>query len=355
MLDKAKSSHRGEATMKTDPIISTQALGFPWACFDPFLFCAYHEDRFPAGNAGLGPKDSLQGRNLGQDFDNKDGWNMYHGHVVPGFPRHPHRGFETVTVVRKGYVDHSDSLGAVARYGQGDAQWLTTGSGISHTEMFPLLNSFGPNPTELFQIWLNLPPSKKMAAANFKIVWAETQPRASFGSEGGPKTELNLVAGSLSGLQAPPPPPDSWAAFEGSEVTIATITMQAGAAWVLPMAQAGLSRTLYLHKGSLHCAGKSLTGRQCIRLHSGMDVALEAGAEGCDLLLLQGKPIAAPVVQYGPFVLNTRQELEDTFRDYRNTEFGGWPWPDDAPVHAASEGRFARYPGGREERPPSKP
>ena len=110
----------------------------PWKTFDPFLFCVHHRDDYPAGDARLGPVTPLSGRNIGQDFDNKDGWNMYHGDVVPGFPRHPHRGFETVTVTRRGFVDHSDSLGATARYGEGDVQWMTAGSGIVHAEMFPL-------------------------------------------------------------------------------------------------------------------------------------------------------------------------------------------------------------------------
>jgi hypothetical protein len=106
----------------------------PWKTFDPFLFCVHHKDDYPAGNAELGPGAALVGRNIGEDFANKDGWNMYHGDVVPGFPRHPHRGFETVTVTRRGFVDHSDSLGATARYGEGDVQWMTAGSGIVHAQ-----------------------------------------------------------------------------------------------------------------------------------------------------------------------------------------------------------------------------
>jgi hypothetical protein len=87
----------------------------PWPTEDPFLFAVHHDDSFPPGDPStLGPADrsSLRGRNMGADFGGKDGWSMYHGEVVPGFPKHPHRGFETVTIARSGLVDHSDSLGA---------------------------------------------------------------------------------------------------------------------------------------------------------------------------------------------------------------------------------------------------
>ena len=148
-------------------VLETLPLGFPWQTADPFLFCVHHDDAYPAGNESMGPAAPLAGRNLGQDFEGKDGWRMYHGEVVPGFPQHPHRGFETVTIVRRGYIDHSDSLGATARFGSGDVQWLTAGGGIVHSEMFPLLERNEPNPLELFQIWLNLPSEDKAVDAYF--------------------------------------------------------------------------------------------------------------------------------------------------------------------------------------------
>ena len=337
--------------MPDDAILGLETLGFPWVCKDPFLFCAYHGDAYPAGNASMGPITPLKGRDLGQDFANLNGWNMYHGHTVPGFPQHPHRGFETVTICRQGYVDHSDSLGATARYGQGDAQWLTTGAGISHSEMYPLIRDDRPNPAETFQIWLNLAPDKKMAPPRFSIVWNEKQPRQSSGPEG-QQAHLVLIAGALAGLQAPPPPPDSWASAPGSEVVIATLKLEEGARWTLPASLPGVGRSLYLFKGKkLKAAGQSIEGPRILRLKPDTEVELFAEEGVCELLLLQGRPIGKPVAQYGPFVMNTRSELEQAFDDYRSTGFGGWPWPDDAPVHPRDSGRFARFADGKEEKP----
>src|SRR5262249_42294889 len=187
------------------------AVGFEWPPLEPFLFCVHHDDAYPAGNDKLGPAASLVGRALGQDFAGKDGWRMYHGTVVPGFPQHPHRGFETVTIVRKGLIDHSDSLGATARFGPGDAQWITAGAGIVHAEMFPLLERERPNPLELFQIWLNLPKKDKLAPPHFSMFWARDIPVVIAQDERGRSATVALYAGSLEGKTSPPPPPHSWA------------------------------------------------------------------------------------------------------------------------------------------------
>ena len=126
----------------------------------------------------MGPAASLAGRDIGQDFSRKDGWSMYHGDAVPGFPAHPHRGFETVTVVRKGLIDHSDSLGATARFGQGDVQWLTAGGGIVHSEMFPLLDedaaqSAGAVP----DLAEPAGAAARWCAPHFTMFWADDIPR----------------------------------------------------------------------------------------------------------------------------------------------------------------------------------
>ena len=118
---------------------------------------------------------------------------MYHGLQVPRFPSHPHRGFETVTIVRKGLIDHSDSLRATARYGGGDVQWLTAGASIVHAEMFPPLNRQAPNPLELFQIWLNLPARSKFVPPHFTMFWSEQVPQHRSGSNAA--THIACIAG----------------------------------------------------------------------------------------------------------------------------------------------------------------
>ena len=327
-------------------------LGFPWQTVDPFLFCVHHDDAYPVGNAQLGPDASLQGRDLGQDFAGKDGWRMYHGKVVPGFPPHPHRGFETVTIVRRGYIDHSDSLGAAARFGHGDVQWLTAGAGIVHAEMFPLLSRTEPNPVELFQIWLNLPRADKLAPPHFSMFWHEQIPELVATDADGKVTRVCVVAGELAELRALAPPPHSWAARPDAGLCIWTIRMQAGARWQLPAAAPGVERTLYLFKGpALQLGEETLRTAHAAQLTAADPVALRAGDGECELLLLAGKPIGEPVVQYGPFVMNTRAEIQQAMQDYQRTGFGGWPWPEGDPVHAREAGRFARHADGRVESP----
>jgi quercetin 2,3-dioxygenase len=323
----------------------------PWITFDPFLFCVHHRDDYPSGNAALGPDAVLEGRTIGEDFANKDGWNMYHGDVVPGFPRHPHRGFETVTVTRRGFVDHSDSLGATARYGQGDVQWMTAGSGIEHAEMFPLLDERAKNPAELFQIWLNLPARSKFARPYFSMFWKSQVPRLTFADERGRAAIVTLVAGSFGDARPPAPPPDSWAANPEASVAIWSLELQPGARFELPRTAPGIDRTLYVFEGAGVRVGEAdVQPVTAVRLRHDLAIALEGGPAPSEILLLQGRPIGEPVVKYGPFVMNRRSEIEQAIRDFRSARFGAWPWQGNAPVHARDSGRFAIHADGRKER-----
>ena len=339
--------------MPNSAVLAVKPLDFPWETADPFLFCAYHDDAYPRANGALGPATSLAGRDIGQDFSRKDGWSMYHGDSVPGFPAHPHRGFETVTIVRKGLIDHSDSLGATARFGGGDVQWVTAGRGIVHSEMFPLLKDDQENPLELFQIWLNLPRRNKMAEPHFTMLWAGEIPRRVVADAAGGKTEVAVIAGRFGDLAPLPPPPDSWAAQDAADVAIWTLRMEPGAGLSLPPATlAGTQRTLYFFKGDTAMVGGQLvTAPAAITLDPGVEVALAAGDQVAEFLLLQGHPIGEPVAQYGPFVMNTQQEIQQAMQDYRRTQFGGWKFGDAAPVHGKEPKRFARYPDGRVEEP----
>jgi hypothetical protein len=328
--------------------------GPPWVTADPFLFCVHHVDAYPAANEKLGPAAPLRGRSIGQDFANKDGWNMYHGAEVPGFPQHPHRGFETVTVVRRGLVDHSDSLGAKARYGRGDTQWLTAGAGISHAEMFPLLDRAAPNPAELFQIWLNLPAEDKMAPPHFTMLWADQIPTVTLRDAAGRASDVLIAAGELEGRRPPAPPPKSWAARPDSDVAIWTIRMEPGAKLTLPPARRGdVLRTLYVFQGrTVRVDGGEVRVKHAALVDPTLPLELEAGDAEVEILMLQGRPIGQPVAQHGPFVMNTRAELQKAFQDYQRTRFGGWPWDRDDPTHGADPGRFAQHVDGRVERRP---
>ncbi|MBF4693515.1 pirin family protein [Fusibacter ferrireducens] len=322
-------------------------LGFVWETQDPFLYCVHHRDDYPEGNEVLGPKETLEGRLLGEDFDERNAWKMYHGKTVPGFPEHPHRGFETVTVVLEGYIDHFDSAGASGRYGDGDVQWMTAGSGLQHAEMFPLIKANERNPLHLFQIWLNLPKKNKFVAPHYKMLWNEEIPKIKKKDEFGKISEIILIAGEFEGEMSAAPAPDSWASEPEHKLSIWVVKMEAHAKLTIENTSATLNRSLYLYKGSELMVNASVLKVN----HSGQLKPLERidiqnGSEASEWLLLQGEPINEPVVQYGPFVMNTEQEIHEAYSDYHKTRFGGWPWERPDPVHSRETPRFAKYANG---------
>ena len=336
----------------SENVLAVAPLGFPWQTLDPFLFCVHHLDFYPEGNDAMGPATSLAGRNLGHDFEIKDGWRMYHGHTIPGFPQHPHRGFETITLARQGFIDHSDSMGATARFGNGDVQWMTAGKGVVHSEMFPLVHRDKPNTTELFQIWLNLPRADKMVDPYFTMFWAETVPRSSFRDAAGKTTEVTFIAGGIPFAESPPPPPNSWASRDQADVAVWTIRMEAGATWTLPATGPDSNRVLYFFDGdTLTLAGRDVDSGHAIQVRPDAEIDVVAGNEPVELLMLQGRPIGEPVAQHGPFVMNHPGEIRQAMIDYQQTQFGGWPWSSDFPAHDRDKGRFAVHGDGREETP----
>ena len=321
-------------------------LGFPWKTQDPFLFCVYHRDLFPKGNKLQGPDRSLlDGRVIGQDFTIKDGWRMYHGQNVPGFPQHPHRGFETITVVPEGLVDHSDSMGATGRFGHGDVQWMTAGKGVLHSEMFPLVNEDKGNPLLLFQIWLNLPKRSKFVQPHYKMLWHEDIP--SYYAE---RAEVKIIAGDFNEVKSLEPTPDSWAAAVKNQVAVWLIKLEENGSLELPTSDEQTNRTIYLYQGSaVTIDDQVIQKEQGAELECTQETVLQNSGEEAHLLLLQGKPMNEPVVQQGPFVMNTQQEIYEAIQDYQRTQFGGWPWPKNEFVHPREKGRFALHSDGTEE------
>jgi redox-sensitive bicupin YhaK (pirin superfamily) len=345
----------------THPVRVRKPLSSPWPGADPFLFIAHHTDHYPASDGAQGVPAALRaGRDGQSDFSGRNGFSLYHAAPVPGFPAHPHRGFETVTIVEQGLVDHADSLGATARYGDGDVQWLTAGAGVMHAEMFPLRHADADNPLDLYQIWLNLPPEDKMVPPAFTMLWAPAIPLYRHGPDNAQAT-VKVIAGRYTPVEGgpaivpPSPAPDSWAAKEANEVAIWRVSLAPGARLTLPgAAGASTLRTLYFHKGQqLQVAGQRSFGPELLEVDA--TAALELFNDGSDtavVMVLQGAPIGAPVAAMGPFVMNTEAELQQARRDFGRTQFGGWPWPASGPVHPAGETRFARHPGSeRIERP----
>jgi quercetin 2,3-dioxygenase len=257
-----------------------------------------------------------------------------------------------VTVVLKGTIDHFDSLSAAARYSEGDVQWITAGSGLQHSEMFALLDRNEPNRLELFQIWLNLPRASKNARPHFEMLWRDQVPCKMLLDETGLTTEATVIAGHLGNVKPLAPPPDSWANHPDTHVAIWIIKMAPNASWILPATAAGVNRTLYFYRGgSLRIGDVSLESGHLVEVESERDVLLRNTGEPAELLLLQGRPIGEPVVARGPFVMNSLDEIQRAFAEFRRTQFGGWPWPSPAPVHPREALRFARYPDGRIEHP----
>jgi len=231
-------------------------------------------------------------------------------------------------------------------------QLMTAGKGVQHSEMFPLLNTDSENPFEIFQIWLNLPKKSKFVEPHFKMLWKESIPIFTHKDANNKKIEINVIAGEIDQLAPPSPTPDSWASEPKNEVCVWTLKMDAGSVWTIPPAAVGLNRTIYFYKGDSLMVNKTgVAPNHLAQLKSDVEVQLLAGNEDCFLLLLQGRPINEPLVQYGPFVMNTEEEIKEAYADFRKTQFGGWPWPEREQTHDRSRGRFALHGDGRQEIP----
>ena len=281
---------------------------------------------------------------------------MYHGDVVPGFPQHPHRGFETVTIVRRGLIDHSDSLGAAARFGAGrravaDGRQRHRARG----DVPARSTASAPNPLELFQIWLNLPARRQDGRAALLDALEPRRSRARVdATPTGATTEVTVVAGAARRrcarprrrrTRGPRAPTPTWRSGRSGS--------RRARAWTLPAATPARNRALYFFRGSrARASAGEIRAAHAIALRRRRRGGARGGRRrGASCCSCKGGPSASRSSQHGPFVMNTRAEIQQAFADYQRTQFGGWPWPSDEPVHPRQEGRFARHADGRVERP----
>jgi len=336
-------------------IIEVGKLGFQLQVLSPYIICFHHRDLFPAGNGRMEPSSYISTRLKGNDFREDVPYRMYHGDKIPGFPYHPHRGFETITVVLKGMIDHADGLSLSGRYGDGDVQWMTAGKGLQHSEMFPVLDTAKENPLELFQIWLNLPKKNKFVDPYYKMLWREDIPVFLHKDESGLLTTLKIINGTYNNTTYLEANPDSWAYDSKNHVNIWLLEMAPNATFTLPAISSTLNRALYFYEGdSIKIENQKIAAKSYIYLDGENETVLENQDTTSYLLLLDGEPINEPVAAYGPFVMNTDQEITDAYNDYKKTQFGGWPWDSDEPVHPVNRGRFATYSGGKTSYPPEE-
>ena len=197
-------------------------------------------------------------------------------------------------------------------------------------------------------MWLNLPAASKMVDPHFTMLWKDTIPQVVETDSNGRKSFIDVISGNYKNQDYPSPPPDSWAANPANGVHILTIKIEANAKLDLATADVeDVNRSLYFYRGChLNIEGQRIDSNYKFDVNPKESITIENGNEDAYLLLLQGKPINEPVAKHGPFVMNTQEELQQAFADYRKDEFGGWPWPQREQVHAKDKGRFALHANG---------
>ena len=227
-----------------------------------------------------------------------------------GVGAHPHRGFETVTIVYDGEVEHRDSTGAGGVIGKGDVQWMTAGGGIVHEEFHSEAYSKSGGPFEMVQLWVNLPKKDKGTPAHYQGITNDTIPVVPLAADAG---QVRVIAGELEGFEGPAEtytPMNEW-----------DVRMNAGQGVDLPQPD-GWTSLVLVQSGTVEVNGERAGAGQLVTLgRDGVGLRLQADSDA-KLLLLAGEPIDEPVVGYGPFVMNSEAEIRQSIDDFNSGRFG---------------------------------
>lgn len=254
---------------------------------------------------------SLAGRHIGRDFEGRDGWRMYHGRRIPGFPRHPHRGFETVTIVYQGEVAHQDTAGNGGLIGPGDVQWMTAGAGLMHEEYHSDRFAQSGGTLEMVQLWVNLPARDKLVDPAYQAITADDIPVVELPEGAG---SLRVIAGDYDGHTGP--------ARTHTPMQVWDIRLQAGRQTKLTLPEGWGGALVTLHGPVLiNDSSISRDAELAVLSREGSGITLEANADAT-VLLLSGEPIDEPVVGHGPFVMNTTEEIRQALSDFHGGRFG---------------------------------
>ena len=228
-----------------------------------------------------------------------------------GVGQHPHRGFETVTIVYKGEVEHRDSTGNGGVIGTGDVQWMTAAKGILHEEFHSEAFAKSGGALEMVQLWVNLPAKDKMSDAGYQTILDGDIPSLPLADGAG---SLRLIAGEFAGEKGP--------ARTFTPIDVWDLRLNGGKAVTLDL-HAGRNTALVVLKGTVQVNGKELAreGQLVLFEREGEQISLESNNDAM-VLLLSGEPIDEPIVGHGPFVMNTEQEIHQAFADFQSGQFG---------------------------------
>ncbi|WP_087694793.1 pirin family protein [Pseudomonas sp. PE-S1G-1] len=228
-----------------------------------------------------------------------------------GVGQHPHRGFETVTIVYKGEVEHRDSTGAGGTIGPGDVQWMTAARGIIHEEFHSEAFARSGGALEMVQLWVNLPARDKMTDAGYQTILDGDIPTLPLADHAG---SLRLIAGEFDGVKGP--------ARTFTPIDVWDMRLKAGRSVTLDL-HAGRNTALVVLRGTVRINGTEVAreGQLALFERDGTQLRLESSDDAM-VLLLSGEPIDEPIVGHGPFVMNTEQEIHQAFADYQSGQFG---------------------------------